>query len=133
LNPSDIDAYNSLALLLGETHKEKEALVVLEKLIEIAPEDFDTYLVIASISKILGEVIEPSFIEKAYLYIPKDDFYNKACLESVCDNFDFAFEYLQHATQKEGFDPAWAWEDPDLQWIRDDPRFVEIVGPKPEK
>ncbi|MDL1944787.1 hypothetical protein FBQ99_20875 [Chloroflexi bacterium CFX2] len=70
-------------------------------------------------------------MEKARQYIPEDDFYNRACLESVSDNFDLAFEHLEKAAQKEKFNPAWAWEDPDLQWIRDDPRFVEIVRPKP--
>jgi hypothetical protein len=44
-----------------------------------------------------------------------------------------AFEYLQRAAQKEEFNSTWAWEDPDLQWMRDDPRFVEIVGVKPGK
>jgi hypothetical protein len=27
--------------------------------------------------------------------------------------------------------PAWAWEDPDLEPLRTDPRFVEIVGQRP--
>lgn len=48
------------------------------------------------------------------------------------DNLDLAIEHLRKAAQRETFDPNWAWEDPDLQWIRDDPRFVEIVGPKPQ-
>jgi hypothetical protein len=71
--------------------------------------------------------------EKARQFLPEDDWYNRACLESVCDNFDLAFEYLQRAAQRERFNPAWAWDDPDLQWIRDDPRFTEIVGTRPNK
>jgi hypothetical protein len=72
-------------------------------------------------------------MEKARQFMAEDDFYDRACLESVCDNFELAFECLQKAAQKEKFSRAWAWEDPDLQWIRNDPRFTEIVGPKPEK
>ena len=106
---------------------------VLEKLLEIDPENFNSYLGIASIKRTLGESIEPALIEKARQYIPEDDFYNRACLESVGDSFDLAFEYLQRAAQEEGFNSTWAWEDPDLQWLRNDPRFVEIVGIKPEK
>jgi len=132
LNPSDATAYSNLAILLRVMNKERDTLPILEKTIEINPEDFNSYLGIASIKKTLGESIESSFIEKARRYIPEDDFYNRACLESVCDNFELAFEHLQRAAQKEKFNPAWAWEDPDLQWIRDDSRFVEIVGPKPE-
>lgn len=80
----------------------------------------------------MGESVEPVFVEKARQYIPADDFYNRACLESVCDNFDLAFEYLRKAAQGGKFNSGWAWEDPDLQWTRNDPRFAEIVGPKPE-
>jgi tetratricopeptide (TPR) repeat protein len=133
LNPSYATFYNNLMILLRVTNKERDALTVLEKLIEIDPENFNSYLGIASIKKTLGEAIDSSLIEKARQYIPEDDFYNRACLESVCDNFDLAFEYLRKTAQQEGFGSSWAWEDPDLQWIRDDPRFVEIVGPKPEK
>ena len=133
LNPSYATAYSNLMILLRIMGKEKEALPILNKMVEINPEDFNAYLGIASIKKTLDEPIEPSFVGKARQYIPEDDFYNRACLESVCDQLDMAFEYLQKASQRERFNPKWAWEDPDLQWIRSDPRFVEIVGPNPEK
>jgi tetratricopeptide (TPR) repeat protein len=132
LNPSDATAYNNLAIMLRVTGRAKEALLLLTKVIEINPEDFNAYLGIASIKKTLGEPIEASFVEKARQYIPEDDFYNTACLESVCDQLDMAFEYLQKAVQKEKFNPNWAWQDPDLEWIRKDPRFVEIVGMPPQ-
>jgi hypothetical protein len=64
--------------------------------------------------------------------MPEDDHYNRACLESVCDNFEAAFEHLRQAAALPKFNRAWAWEDPDFEWIRDDARFAEIVGPKPE-
>ena len=132
-DPNYAAAYNNLALLLRVTNQERAALPVLEKLIVIDPENFNPYLGIASISKALGESVPSEYVEKVSQSIPEDDFYNRACLESVCENLGLALQYLQRAAQKEKFNPAWAWEDPDLQWIRDDPRFAEIVGPKPEK
>ncbi|MCK6585768.1 MAG: tetratricopeptide repeat protein [Anaerolineales bacterium] len=132
LNPSEATAYNNLMILLRVTGREQEALPVLEKMIQINPEDFNSYLGIASIKKTMRETIESDLVMRAREYIPPDDFYNRACLESVCDHFDLAFEYLEKAAQKERFNPKWAWEDPDLQWIRNDPRFTEIVGQKPE-
>ncbi|MBI5935988.1 MAG: tetratricopeptide repeat protein, partial [Chloroflexi bacterium] len=133
LNPSDATAYSNLGILLRVIGREREAIPLLEKVIEIAPKDFNPYLGIASISKSIGEPIPDQFVEKARQLIPEDDLYNRACLESVCDNVDLAFEYLMQAVKKEKLNPAWAWQDPDLQWIRDDPRFAEIVGKKPEK
>ncbi len=132
LNPSDAAAYNNLVILLRITNRTDETIPLLEKIIEINPQDFNSYLALASIAKQAGRKASEEHVEKARKLLPEDDWYNRACLESVCDNFDSAFEYLEKAAQRERFNPAWAWQDPDLQWIRDDPRFREIVGTKPE-
>jgi tetratricopeptide (TPR) repeat protein len=134
LNPTDIKAYRSLINLLRFelSNRIEDTLPLYEKRIEINPEDFNSYLAISSINKQLGKNISVDHIEKARQFMPEDDWYNRACLESVGNNFDLAFEHLRKAVQRDGFNPAWAWEDPDLEWIRNDPRFVEIVGPKPE-
>jgi tetratricopeptide (TPR) repeat protein len=133
LDPSYANAYNNLAIMLRAIGQAKEALSLFDKILEINPEDFNPYLGIASIKKTLGESAPFEYVEIAHQLIPESDFYNRACLESVCDNYDLALDYLKQAAQKEGFNPAWAWQDPDLAWIRDNPRFAEIVGPKSEK
>lgn len=134
LDPSDADAYDRLIRLLrfDMTNRSYDAIPLLEKVLEITPEDFNPYLAMASIKKQLGENISKDHIQKTHQFIPKEDWYDRACLESICNNLDLAFEYLQKAGQEDEFDSTWAWKDPDLQWIRDDPRFIEIVGPKPE-
>ncbi|MCL4528014.1 MAG: tetratricopeptide repeat protein [Chloroflexi bacterium] len=128
LNPSDATAYNNLVILLRLNNRIEEAAPLLEKIIELNPEDFNPYLALASISKQLGRKVSSEHLKKARQFMPEDDLYNRACLESVCDNFDLAFEYLEKAVTLECFNPEWAWQDPDLQWIRDDPRFEKIVG-----
>ena len=130
LDPSESAAYNNLVILLRLINRIEDAMPLLEKVLEINPEDFNPYLAMASINKQLGKSVSNEYTEKAHQFLPEDDWYNRACLESVCDNFDLAFEYLQRAAQAEGFNPAWAWDDPDLQWVRDDPRFTKIVGPR---
>ena len=132
LNPSYTTAYYNLIVLLRMHGQAEKALPLLQKMIKINPEDFSPYLGIASITKTLGESIPYELVERAHRFLPEGDFYNKACLESVCDNTDVAFEHLRKATQQKKFNPSWAWEDPDLEWIRNDPRFLEIVGPRPE-
>jgi tetratricopeptide (TPR) repeat protein len=132
LNPSMITFYNNLAILLRLTDRIEEARPLLEKMIEISPEDFKAYLATASIDKQSGKQISSELITKVRQFVAEDDWYNRACLETMCDNFDLAFEYLQRAAHGEQFNSVWSWEDPDLQWIRDDPRFEKIVGPRPE-
>ena len=105
---------------------------MLEKLVLIAPEDFDSYLALASVNKESGKSVLSEYITKARQFIPADDFYNLACLESICDNVDLALEYLEKASKLEQFNPAWTWDDPDLQWIREESRFTKIVGPRPK-
>ena len=83
-------------------------------------------------NKQLGHSNSDQFIERVRQLIPHDDWYKRAQLASVCDNFDLAFDYLEKAAQLERFDSTQTWKDPDFQWIRDDPRFTRIVGSKPE-
>lgn len=120
-----------LALFFRLTNRHEQALSILEDMIKTNPEDFNPYLAIASINLHLGKNVHYEYFKKARQYMPKEDWYNRACLESVCGNFDLAFEYLEKAAKRKRFDSSWAWEDPDLCWIRDDPRFIKIVGKKP--
>ncbi len=130
LNPSDEKAYYNLAITLRLINRTEDAMPLMERIIEINPGNFNPYLAIASINKQLGRGISSSYVTKARQLMPEEDWYNRACLESVCDNFDGAFEYLQKAMHSEKFRPTWAWVDPDLQWLRHDPRFINIIGKK---
>jgi tetratricopeptide (TPR) repeat protein/MinD-like ATPase involved in chromosome partitioning or flagellar assembly len=130
LSPLVSKAYGKLALLLRIENRNEEALALLQKQVEIDPEDFNPYLAIASINKQMGKNVSGEILGKARQFMPKDHWYSRACLESVSGNYNQALKYLQRAAQQHHFDPVWAWEDPDLQWIRDNPRFAEIVGPR---
>jgi tetratricopeptide (TPR) repeat protein len=132
LNPSDDIAYSDLIILLQWSNRVEDAISLCKKLIEIKPEDFNPYLAMASLHKQMGVITPQAYWEKARQLMPENDWYNRACLESVCGNFDLAFEYLQQAADRGQLAPDWAWEDPDLQWIRDDPRFEKIVDPRPK-
>ncbi|MBI5302801.1 MAG: putative DNA binding domain-containing protein [Chloroflexi bacterium] len=104
------------------------ALPFLEIIIQHAPDDFDARLVAASVHREIGntEAMRKYCDEARELILP-NDLYNLARLESILGNTDTAFEYLLRATEQDEFDPAKAQRDPDLAWIRDDPRFAEIV------
>jgi tetratricopeptide (TPR) repeat protein len=133
-DPNYADAYFGQGVLFQRTGRTKEAVQLLKMAIESEPERDKTqiYLRIASLSKQIGEEIPSLYLENVRKNLNEDDWYNLACLESICGNFAVAFEHLSKAVKHDEFNPRWAWEDPDFQWIRDDPRFVEIVGPKPE-
>ena len=129
LDPTDAEAYSSLSLLLLLLGRETEALTVAQSAQQHAAKSAHYSLVLASIHKKLGNQAEASryAAQARELFVP-DDWYNLACLESVAGNIDAAIENLRRAVQQPAFKPDWARRDPDLEWIRDDPRFEEIVG-----
>jgi tetratricopeptide (TPR) repeat protein len=92
------------------------------------PEDFNSRLYAASISREIGDTeAMHKYCDEARELIPFGDWYNLARLESILGNADIAYEHLLRATEQESFDPAKAQHDPALSWIRNDPRFSEMV------
>jgi tetratricopeptide (TPR) repeat protein len=62
--------------------------------------------------------------------------YNRAVFESACGNTSEAMELLAKALEKKQVEVNWARHDPNLEFIRDDPLFGELLGvsaPKPKE
>jgi len=54
--------------------------------------------------------------------------YDLACVEALAGEHEVALEHLQEALTNERF-REWAKRDSDLDSLRDDPRFTELVSP----
>jgi Tfp pilus assembly protein PilF len=129
LDPKDAAAYENIMILLRRNDREEEAIPFVEKWMQLDPQNFDPPLALASIHKKYGRLSESAkFAEQARKLIKEDDWYNLACLESVCGNVDAAIAHLRRAAQSEKFDRDRVKRDPDFEWIREDARFKEIVG-----
>jgi tetratricopeptide (TPR) repeat protein len=122
-------AYYNLSNMLRALNRDAEALTFAMKANELAPDRLSYLMALAAIHKKLGHQAESNqYIAQARELIKPDDWYDLACIESVCGNAEAAIENLRRAAQENKLDPDWAKRDPDLEWIRDDPRFKEIVG-----
>ncbi|MGA9993983.1 MAG: tetratricopeptide repeat protein [Pyrinomonadaceae bacterium] len=129
LNPNYADAYHNLGNLLRYTNRAAEAIPFCERAMQLEPEKPNYPLALAGIYKKLGQKSKSKqFSAQARELMRPDDWYNLACLESVYGNTDAAIKNLRRAVQKDLFNRDWAMRDPDLEWIRDDPRFKQIVG-----
>jgi tetratricopeptide (TPR) repeat protein/predicted transcriptional regulator with HTH domain len=125
------NAYGQLATLLRAEYRFDEAIFFFEKSHEISPR-VTTALNLAGIHKQLGkDDLFRKYIDEARRLVKEDDWYNLTCLESLAGNTDAAFEYLKRAVENIEFDRAWAWKDSDLEILRRDRRFEQIVGAKP--
>lgn len=52
--------------------------------------------------------------------------YNLACAEALAGQVDASLYWLQEAARKDGVDPEWAGQDPDLELLRKDGRWPKM-------
>ena len=130
LNPEYAIAYSNLGNLLSGEKLQcyEEAEEAYRKAIEFNPESATAYSKLGSLLYILKRDVEGKEIYRKSIELNPDDKYNHACFESLCGNIDEALALLKVAIEDKGADKGWAKEDPDLENLRDDPRFWEIVG-----
>jgi Flp pilus assembly protein TadD len=77
----------------------------------------------------LGRVSDAKEQEKlAREFILNENEYEQACFEIACGNVNKALDLLKIGLEKKQVDKEWARLDPDLERIRNDPRFDEFVG-----
>ena len=134
----DTDAHRQLSDLLEALGREDEAEMEGEIWVinsewgymveRVPPLDFESCLAYATYCKQRNYSADlEKFVEKARAFVPVDDWFNLARLESVCGNLNASLDYLLRASDRDDFDPVQVSQDPSLEWIRDHPRFAEIV------
>jgi tetratricopeptide (TPR) repeat protein len=118
-----------LGLVFAAQKKHEEAIEVFKQVVEINPGYTLAHCALAGSYRRMGLQAEANSHIKAAL--PKLDVeteYNRACFEAICGNTDQAIELLQKALDLRQTSPEWVRGDPDLDFIRDDPRFQALVG-----
>ena len=66
--------------------------------------------------------------ELARLFAKNDSEYNQACFEALCGNDDDALDLLETAFANGQSSKVWARQDPDLESLRENPRFKQLVS-----
>jgi len=129
----DYRIYSDIANLLRDTGQLEEAITHFERSHQIKPRLYTA----VSLAGIYRQQNKPEMVSKyvktSRKYIEPEDWYDLACLESMSGNIDAAFQALELAVNNKKIEKSWAWKDPDLEPIRDDPRFMKLVGRKPQE
>jgi hypothetical protein len=60
----------------------------------------------------------------------KESAYNRACFYAICGDSELAFEFLRLALMNKDTTIEWIKSDPDLDPIRDDPRYLALISEK---
>ena len=118
-----------LGLVFAAQKNHEKAIDAFQKVVEINPGYTLAHCALAGSYRRLGRETEANTHIKAAL--PRLDMeteYNRACFEAICGNTGQAIELLKLALDMKQTSPEWVRGDPDLDFIRDDPRFQALVG-----
>lgn len=128
LQPDNANAYYGRSIAFSLKNDNLSALSDLEKTVMQNPNQGTFRFSLIRVLKSLGRSKEANEQEQiARGLSQKENEYNQACFEAICGNTDKALELLKIGLEKKQSTKSWARQDPDLENIRNDPRFKELV------
>ena len=130
MTPSKSLYYHHLGLVYACEGRDEDAIGAFQRVIEIDPDYSLAHATLGGYYRKLGlEELAQKHIGKAMKNIfDSENEYNRACLEAICGNADQAIELLGVALKNKQTYVDWILRDPDLDFIRQDPRFKQMIS-----
>jgi len=130
LDSSNSIYHHDLGLVYAAMGKFDNAITAFETVIEIDPNHCLAHAALGGYYRRNGkEELAQIHIEKAQGLIANDEnVYNQACMEAICGNTNRSLELLEIALKNKQTYVNWARKDPDLDFIRADPRFHALLS-----
>jgi len=133
LDPIKVLYRYNLGLVYAIQQRYDEAIGAFEKVVEFDPGNRLAHATLAGYYRRLGQDAEAKkHITIALSTMKDENEYNRACFEAICGNADQAIELLKVALEQKQTSLDWARRDPDLDFIREDPRYKALVEAKIE-
>jgi tetratricopeptide (TPR) repeat protein len=121
--------YYHLGIALGYQMQYNQAIQALQKVVELNPDYMLAHCALAGYYRRLGREAEAlAHMEIARPSMEHENEYNQACFESIGGNADRAIALLETALKQVQVQPSLVQSDPDLDFIRKDPRFKELLA-----
>ena len=122
--------FHHLGLVYAAEGRYEDAIAAFQKVIEIDPNYSLAHATLGGYYRKKGmEELAQVHIAKAKSLLGADENeYNRACMEAICGNSDRALELLEIALKNKQTYVNWAKRDPDLDFIRSDPRFHALLS-----
>jgi tetratricopeptide (TPR) repeat protein len=130
IDSSKASYYHHLGLVYAAEGRDEDAINAFQKVIELDPDYSLAHATLGGYYRKMGlEDLAQKHIGKAMRIIyDSENEYNRACLEAICGNVDKAIELLQIALRNKQTYVDWVLRDPDLDFIRGDPRFKQLIS-----
>ena len=122
--------YHHLGLVYACEGRDEDAIGAFQQVLEIDPEYSLAHATLGGYYRKMGlEELAQKHIGKAMKNIfDSENEYNRACLEAICGNADQAIALLRVALKNKQTYVDWILRDPDLDFIRQDPRFKQLIS-----
>lgn len=122
--------HHHLGLLYACLGRTEDAICSFQRVIEIDPSHSLAHATLGGYYRKMGlEELAQKHIGKAMKSIfDSENEYNRACLAAICGNADEALELLRVALTNKQTYVDWILRDPDLDFIRQDPRFRQLIS-----
>jgi tetratricopeptide (TPR) repeat protein len=122
--------HHHLGLLYACLGRTEDAICAFQRVIEIDPGHSLAHATLGGYYRKMGlEELAQKHIGKAMKSIfDSENEYNRACLAAICGNADEALELLRVALRNKQTYVDWILRDPDLDFIRQDPRFRQLIS-----
>ncbi|HUI89644.1 MAG TPA: tetratricopeptide repeat protein [Anaerolineales bacterium] len=130
IDPARASYHHHLGLAYAGAERDEDAITAFQKVIELDPDHYLAHATLGGYYRKLGlEELAQKHIGKAMRYIyDSESEYNRACLEAICGNIDQAIDLLRTALEKKQTYVEWIIHDPDLDFIREDLRFKQLIS-----
>lgn len=128
LAPTVAVYHRNLGSVFSHLKRYQEAIDAFQKAVDLDPDHVYSHCALASNFRKLGmEVEAQAHIKFAAPRVKLETAYNQACFQSICGNADRALEFLKAAIDHEAASRGALENDPDLDFIREDPRFAALL------
>ena len=130
LDPEKSQYYHNLGMAYAAEGRDEDAIICLQRVLELNPEHSLTHATLGGYYRKMGlDELAQRHIGKAMKHIyDSESEYNRACLEAICGNTDQAIDLLRVALEHKQTYVDWVLRDPDLDTIRDDRRFKQLIS-----
>ncbi len=129
-DPSKSLYYHHLGLVYACEGRDEDAISAFQHVIEIDPEYSLAHATLGGYYRKMGlEELAQKHIGTAMKNIfDSENEYNRACLEAICGHAEQAIKLLDVALKNKQTYVDWILRDPDLDFIRQDPRFKQLIS-----
>ena len=123
--------YYYLGLLYSVEQQNDEAVQAFQQVLRKNPEYILAHSALAGVYHRMGlENKANHHIATALPKMSSESTYNRACFYAICGDAELAFEFLRLALENKDTTIEWIRSDPDLDPIRTDPRYLELISEK---